>query len=225
MKKGKAIVPVSGGIDSSVILAYARSKHTQVFPITFDYNQRHIKELLCAKSQSGDDFKGVSLSFFKDIASISSLTNDNIDVAKTKDVLGDAQTVNYVPFRNQMMLSIACAYAESVGANTVYHGAALIDSQAGYWDGSIEFLDSINNLIALNRKNKINIEAPLIDKTKREIILMGAELDIDYSKTWTCYEGKSKACGYCTACSSRIKGFLDAGIKDPLQYERNDIPW
>lgn len=124
-----------------------------------------------------------------------------------------------------MMLSIACAYAESMEASTVYHGAALIDSQAGYWDGSVEFLDSINNLIALNRKNKINIEAPLIDKTKREIILMGAELDVDYSNTWTCYEGKNKACGYCTACSSRIKGFLDAGIKDPLQYERNDIPW
>ena len=225
MKKGKAIVPVSGGIDSSVILAYARSKHAQVFPITFDYSQRHIKELLCAKRQSGDDFKKVNLSFFRDIAGSSSLTNDNIDVAKTKDVLGDAQTVNYVPFRNQMMLSIACAYAERVGANTVYHGAALIDSQAGYWDGSVEFLDSINNLIALNRKNKINIEAPLINKTKREIILMGAELDIDYSNTWTCYEGKNKACGYCTACSSRIKGFLDAGIKDPLQYERNDIPW
>jgi 7-cyano-7-deazaguanine synthase len=225
MKKGKAIVPVSGGIDSSVILAYARSKHTQVFPITFDYKQRHIKELICAKHQSGNDFKEVNLSFFRDIAGSSSLTNDNINVAKTKDVLGDAQTVNYVPFRNQMMLSIACAYAESMGANTVYHGAALIDSQAGYWDGSVEFLDSINNLVALNRKNKINIEAPLIDKTKREIILMGAELDVDYSNTWTCYEGKSKACGYCTACSSRIKGFLDAGIKDPLQYERNDIPW
>lgn len=225
MMKSRAIVPVSGGIDSSVILAYARSKHTQVFPITFDYSQRHIKELICAKRQSGDDFKKVNLSFFRDIASSSSLTNDNIDVAKTKDVLGDAQTVNYVPFRNQMMLSIACAYAESMEASTVYHGAALIDSQAGYWDGSVEFLDSINNLIALNRKNKINIEAPLIDKTKREIILMGAELDVDYSNTWTCYEGKNKACGYCTACSSRIKGFLDVGIKDPLQYERNDIPW
>ena len=112
MKKGKAIVPVSGGIDSSVILAYARSKHAQVFPITFDYSQRRIKELLCAKRQSGDDFKKVNLSFFRDIAGSSSLTNDNIDVAKTKDVLGDAQTVNYVPFRNQMMLSIACAYAE-----------------------------------------------------------------------------------------------------------------
>tara|TARA_R110000824_G_scaffold74657_5_gene189721 strand:- start:1497 stop:2168 length:672 start_codon:yes stop_codon:yes gene_type:complete len=221
----KAIVPVSGGIDSSVILAYAKTKHTRVFPITFNYGQRHIKELICAEDQSGDDFKIVDLSFFRDIAGSSSLTNNDIAVAKTKDVLGDAQTVNYVPFRNQMMLSIACAYAESMGAETVYHGAALIDSQAGFWDGSIEFLESINNLIALNRKNKINIEAPLIDKTKGEIILMGADLNVDYKRTWTCYEGKESACGYCTACSSRIKGFMDAGFRDPLQYERTNIPW
>ena len=221
----KAVVPVSGGIDSSVILAYARSKHTQVFPVTFNYGQRHIKEIDCAKKQSGEVYKEINLSFFRDIASTSSLTNNSIDVAKTKDVLGDAQTVNYVPFRNQMLLSIACAYAESVGADTVYHGAALIDSQAGYWDGSTEFLDSINNLIALNRKNKINILAPLITLTKRDIILKGVEHDVSFVDTWTCYEGRDKACGHCTACSSRIKGFLDAGIKDPLQYERNDIPW
>ena len=221
----KAVIPVSGGIDSSVILAYAKTKHTQVFPITFDYNQRHSKELMFAEMQTGESFNKISLSFFRDIVTTSSLTNNNIDVAKTKDVLGDAQTVNYVPFRNQMLLSIACAYAESVGANTVYHGAALIDSQAGYWDGSIEFLNSINSLIALNRKHKINIEAPLIDKTKAEIILMGKDLGVDFARTWTCYEGRNVACGYCTSCSSRIKGFLDAGIKDPLQYERNDIPW
>lgn len=221
----KAVVPISGGIDSSVILAYAKTKHTQVFPITFNYGQRHDKEIYYAKHQAGIDFKEVDLTFFKDIVKSSSLTNKNINVAKTKDVLGDAQTVNYVPFRNQMLLSIACAYAESVNADTVYHGAALIDSQAGYWDGSIEFLDSINNLISLNRKNKINITAPLIDKTKRDIILMGKYLKVDFSMTWTCYEGKKYACGYCTSCSSRIKGFLDAGMKDPLQYERNDIPW
>lgn len=221
----KAVVPVSGGIDSSVILAYARDKHTQVFPITFNYGQRHIKELDCAKKQSGDNYKEIDLTFFRDIAHTSSLTNNNIDVAKTKDVLGDAQTVNYVPFRNQMLLSIACAYAEAVGADTVYHGAALIDSQAGYWDGSIEFLNSINNLIALNRKNKINIQAPLITLTKRDIILEGVKHKVNFDNTWTCYEGRDKACGHCTACSSRIKGFLDAGIKDPLQYERNDIPW
>lgn len=221
----KAVIPVSGGIDSSVILAYAKTKHAQVFPITFDYNQRHSKELMFAEMQTGSSFNKISLSFFRDIVKTSSLTNNNIDVAKTKDVLGDAQTVNYVPFRNQMLLSIACAYAESVGANTVYHGAALIDSQAGYWDGSIEFLNSINSLIALNRKHKINIEAPLIDKTKAEIILMGKDLGVDFARTWTCYEGRNVACGYCTSCSSRIKGFLDAGMKDPLQYERNDIPW
>jgi len=221
----KAVVPVSGGIDSSVILAYAKTKHTQVFPITFDYNQRHSKELKFAEMQAGKNYKVIDLPFIRDIATTSSLTNDEIDVAKTKDVLGDAQTVNYVPFRNQMMLSIACAYAESKGADTVYHGAALIDSQAGYWDGSIEFLQSFGNLVALNRKSKISILAPLINKTKREIILLGAKLGVDYSKTWTCYEGKALACGYCTSCSSRIKGFLDAGIKDPLQYERDDIPW
>ena len=221
----KAVVPVSGGIDSSVILAYAKTKHTQVFPITFDYNQRHSKELMFAEMQTGKDYNKISLSFFRDIVTTSSLTNDNINVAKTRDVLGDAQTVNYVPFRNQMLLSIACAYAESVDANAVYHGAALIDSQAGYWDGSVEFLNSINNLIALNRKHKVNIEAPLIDKTKAEIILMGKDLGVDFARTWTCYEGRNIACGYCTSCSSRIKGFLDAGIKDPLQYERNDIPW
>lgn len=221
----KAVVPVSGGIDSSVILAYARSKHSQVFPITFNYGQRHIKEIDCAKKQSGDSYKEINLSFFRDIAATSSLTNNDIDVAKTKDVLGDAQTVNYVPFRNQMLLSIACAYAEGVGADTVYHGAALIDSQAGYWDGSTEFLDSINNLIALNRKSKISILAPLIKLSKRDIILKGVSHDVAFDDTWTCYEGRDKACGHCTACSSRIKGFLDAGIKDPLQYERNDIPW
>ena len=221
----KAVVPVSGGIDSSVLLAYAKTKHTQVFPITFDYNQRHSKELFYAEMQSGSDYNKIPLTFLRQIANTSSLTNDNIDVAKTKDVLGDAQTVNYVPFRNQMLLSIACAYAEAVGAEAVYHGAALIDSQAGYWDGSVEFLNSINNLIALNRKHKISILAPLIDKTKAEIILMGKDLGVDFARTWTCYEGKNIACGYCTSCSSRIQGFLDAGIKDPLQYERNDIPW
>lgn len=221
----KAVVPISGGIDSSVVLAHARKKHDQVFPISFNYGQRHSIELIYAQLQAGRDYKVIDLTFFKDIANTSSITNNNIDVAKTKDVLGDAQTVNYVPFRNQMLLSIACAYAESVGANTVYHGAALIDSQAGYWDGSEEFLSSINSLVSLNRKQQIKIEAPLIDKTKKDIILMGKDLGVDYSKTWTCYEGKASACGHCTACSSRIKGFLDAGIKDPIPYLRTDIPW
>jgi 7-cyano-7-deazaguanine synthase len=124
-----------------------------------------------------------------------------------------------------MMLSIACSYAESVGADVVYHGSALVDSQAGYWDGSAEFLEQINNVTALNRKNRIRIEAPLITLSKQEIVKLGIDNNINFEDTWTCYEGKDKACGYCTACSSRIQGFLQNNIKDPIEYERDDIPW
>ena len=226
----KAIVPISGGLDSSVILSIACQRHEDVYAISYDYGQKHYKELLYAGCQIDDyknieDHKIVDIKFFRDIAFTSSLTNNNIKVAHARDVLGDAQTVNYVPFRNMMMLSIACSYAESVGANSVYHGSALVDSQAGYWDGSSEFLEQINNLTALNRKNRIKIEAPLIQLSKKEIINLGLDNGVNFKDTWTCYEGKELACGYCTACSSRIQGFLDNKIKDPIEYERTDIPW
>jgi 7-cyano-7-deazaguanine synthase len=226
----KAVVPISGGLDSSVILSIACQQHDDVYAITYDYGQKHNKELLYAGSQIDqyrniEDHKIIDIKFFKDIAPTSSLTNNNIKVAHAKDVLGDAQTVNYVPFRNMMMLSIACSYAESVEAEIVYHGSALVDSQAGYWDGSIEFLEQINKLTALNRKNRIKIEAPLIQLSKKEIINIGLDNGVNFEDTWTCYEGKDKACGYCTACSSRIQGFLDNKLKDPIEYERTDIPW
>ena len=226
----KAVVPISGGLDSSVILSIACQRHDDVYAISYDYGQKHYKELLYAGCQIDDyknieDHKIVDIKFFRDIAFTSSLTNNNIKVAHARDVLGDAQTVNYVPFRNMMMLSIACSYAESVGANSVYHGSALVDSQAGYWDGSSEFLEQINNLTALNRKNRIKIEAPLIQLSKKEIINLGLDNGVNFKDTWTCYEGKDLACGYCTACSSRIQGFLDNKMKDPIEYERTDIPW
>jgi len=85
-------------------------------------------------------------------------------------------------------------------------------------------LESINSLNALNRKNRIKIEAPLIEKSKKEIIEWGNELGVIFNNTWTCYEGKDKACGECTSCSSRLQGFIDAGIKDPLEYSK-EIPW
>ena len=226
----KAVVPISGGLDSSVILSIAADQHDEIYAITFDYGQKHRKEIQFAGFQlinydSIEQHKILDIQFFKTIANTSSLTNNKIKVAHTKDVLGDAQTVNYVPFRNMMMLSIACSYAESVGAETVYHGSALVDSQAGYWDGSAEFLKQINDLTALNRKNRIKIEAPLINLSKKEIINLGLDNGVRFEDTWTCYEGKDLACGYCTACSSRIQGFLDNKIKDPIEYERTDIPW
>ena len=226
----KAVVPISGGLDSSVILSIACQQHDEVYAISYDYGQKHNKELLYAGYQIDnydniEDHKFVDIKFFKDIAPTSSLTNNDIKVAHARDVLGDAQTVNYVPFRNMMMLSIACSYAEAVDANTVYHGSALVDSQAGYWDGSIEFLENINNLTALNRKNRIQIKAPLIKLSKQQIVKLGIDNKVNFEETWTCYEGKDLACGDCTACSSRIQGFLDNKIKDPINYERTDIPW
>jgi len=226
----KAVVPISGGLDSSVILSIAADRHDDIYAITFDYGQKHRKEIQFAGFQlinydCIEQHKILDIQFFKTIANTSSLTNNKIKVAHTRDVLGDAQTVNYVPFRNMMMLSIACSYAEAVGANTVYHGSALVDSQAGYWDGSKEFLTEINNVTSLNRKNLIKIEAPLIELSKREIVKLGLDNGVRFEDTWTCYEGKEVACGYCTACSSRIQGFLENKIKDPIEYERTDIPW
>lgn len=225
----KCIVPISGGLDSTVIYHYAKSEGYEVLPISYDYGQKHRdRELLCAQKlvykQDKSNVKVIDLTFFKQIVTTSSLTNDNIDVAHAKDVLGDPQTVNYVPNRNMMMLSISTAYAESAGASVVFHGSALVDSQAGFWDGSKEFLEAINKVNQLNRRDRIEIIAPLIMKSKKDIILMGVHLGVDLSQTWTCYEGKDKACGRCTACSSRIQGFLEAGLIDPIPYSR-EIPW
>lgn len=227
-KNNKCVIPLSGGLDSSVILRWASSEGKEIHALTFDYGQRHgKKERSCATVnavESAKTWKVIDLSFFKDIVTTSSLTNDEISVAKTQETLGDPQTVNYVPNRNMMLLSICTSYAESIGASTVYHGAALVDSQAGYWDGSIEFLHAINNINSLNRRDRIEIVAPLITKSKKDIIELGVNVGLDFAKTWTCYEGKDHACGHCPACSSRIKGFIDAGYIDPISYERH-IPW
>lgn len=232
----KCVIPVSGGLDSTVMIydAAKSKKYDEIFALTFFYNQRHAKkeidsafdvvEQLQEKVECQIFHEMVDLGFFSDIASSSSLTNNEIEVAKTKDVLGDPQTVNYVPFRNMMMLSILCSYAESNGAQDVYYGSALVDSQAGYWDGSFEFYQTINKLVQLNRKNKINIVTPLLTLDKKEIVRLGVSCKVPFEDTWTCYEGEELACGHCPACSSRIKGFLDAGIKDPVIYNR-EINW
>ncbi|MDB4464479.1 7-cyano-7-deazaguanine synthase QueC [bacterium] len=224
----KCVVPVSGGLDSTVILHWVASEGKEIHAVSYNYGQRHFdQEMRCATlncDSIADTHKEIDLTFFKDIVTSSSLVNDDIDVAKTKDVLGDPQTVNYVPNRNMMMLSICTAYAESLGATQLYHGSALVDSQAGYWDGSAEFIRAINDVNKLNRRDRVEILAPLITKSKKDIIELGVSLNVDFSNTWTCYEGKTKACGRCPACSSRIQGFLEAGYVDPIEYEV-DIPW
>lgn len=235
----KCVIPFSGGMDSTTILYHAANqlddtKYDRIYTVMINYGQRHAQKEMSAAGNiiGGLTIDGnvkinnfiVSLPFFKEISTISALTNDKIDIALAKNVMGDPQTVNYVPFRNMMILSICSAYAESVGADVVYHGAAQADSVAGFWDGSQEFVDAMNNVTVLNRRNKIRIEAPLLNKSKADIIKWGTSLGVNYADTWTCYKGEEKACGECTACSLRLKGFIDAGIKDPLEYSKQ-IPW
>jgi len=217
-------------MDSSVLLHLAASRYDEIIAVNYDYGQKHRdKELLCATLQIESldmpvTYQSIKLPFFKDICNVSSLLNNKIAVAKAKDVMGDPQTVNYVPYRNLMLLSISLAIAENAGASTVFHGAAQADSVAGFWDGSEEFLEQINKVSALNRRNRIAVQAPLIDKSKAEIIKLGVKLGVNFKNTWTCYEGEDVACGECTACSLRIKGFIDAGYIDPIPYKIT-IPW
>jgi 7-cyano-7-deazaguanine synthase len=170
------------------------------------------------------EHKVIDLKFFASLVPSSAITSNDIDVPKMKDIIGEAQPVTYVPNRNMMLLSIACSYAEAVGATDVYYGAVAVDNLSGYWDCTPEFLEHINNCLALNRMNRIQIQAPLLYKTKKEIIEMGIELGVDFKNTWTCYEGKELSCGTCPSCAARIAGWKKAGRVDPLEYAAN-INW
>jgi 7-cyano-7-deazaguanine synthase len=137
---------------------------------------------------------------------------------------GEAQPASYVPFRNLMFLSICCSYAESVGAEEVWYGATGVDSLAGYWDADEHFINQANKLIRLNRENKMSIFAPLIEDSKDDIVKMGVSFGVDFAKTWTCYANRKDGLADLTtpASSLRVKGFLDAGYRDPIQYVQQD---
>ena len=218
-------------MDSSVLLYMAQDRgYNEIHTLTFDYGQRHRRELKCVDKQITnfrEKYKNIEVTnkvldvnYIKDIAPTSSLTNTDIDNPDISKIAGDAQPVSYVPFRNLMFLSICSAYAESVDADTVWYGAAQVDSLAGYWDGSEEFVDTVNKVTELNRENRVKIEAPLLVMSKAEIILEGIKLGVIFRDTWTCYSDREDGVADATTPSSsmRIKGFIDAGYEDPIIY-------
>jgi len=159
------------------------------------------------------------MKFMKELLGDSSaLTSDNIDIPTLQDVLGEAQPITYVPFRNQLMLSMALSYAEAIKSNKICFGAQAHDEYSGYWDTTMSFVDAINNVAKLNRENQIRIIAPFVKLSKCEEIIIGNELNIPYEDTITCYNGTN--CGECPTCKDRIKAFAVAGYKDPL-YDLN----
>ena len=232
MQNKKVIVTLSGGMDSAVLLYKAAELFREVHTVTFDYGQRHDKELVAAKKQllnAKHDFPNVTFTnklldvkYIKDIAPTSSLTNDDIDTPNVKDIMGEAQPKSYVPFRNLMFISILASYAEAVTASEIWYGAAEADSLAGYWDGSAEFVNEMNNLTSLNREYKVTLVAPLIKMSKKDIILDGVSLGVNFTDTYTCYSGEYPCDAESASSSLRLKGFMDAKLRDPILYIQQD---
>lgn len=228
----KVVLGVSGGMDSSVLLHMALTQFTDVIAVFFNYNQRHIIEkayaniqIAYAKNKLNSNqtlqFKTIDVSFIRDIAPTSSLTNNDIATPNVKKVMGEAQPASYVPNRNMIFLSILASLAEANNCNTIWHGSAQADSLAGYWDSSNEFRQSINSLLSLNRSIKLQIDTPLINMSKKDIILKGVELGVNFAQTYTCYSGEHLADAESVSSSLRIKGFIDAGYIDPIEYKQD----
>ncbi len=241
MNKKRAVVLLSGGIDSSTALAIARAEGFDCFALSFDYTQRHSIELKSAKkvAESLSVKKHLTIRFNLREIGGSALTSD-IEVPKTD--VGDqgsgiaensiAQApipVTYVPARNTIFLSFGLGWAEVLEAGDIFIGANVVD-YSGYPDCRPEYLKSFEetaNLatkISVEGKLRFRIRAPLLHMTKQEIITRGAELGLDYSLTWSCYDPRNRTsggtapCGRCDSCTIRPKGFKDAGVPDPLVY-------
>ncbi len=220
-----ALVLLSGGMDSTVLLHHVCKDigRSPVTALSFNYGQRHLRELECAKWQARAvmaDHVLIDISFMGDLLKDgTALVSDGAAVPDL-DELSDAersQPPTYVPNRNMMLLSIAAAHAEASGIQDLYYGAQAQD-EYGYWDCTPEFLNKLNETFALNRGKAVSVRAPLMKMEKTDIVRLGVELEVDFSRTWTCYRGQEKACGSCPTCVERLNAFTEAAIKDPLPY-------
>ena len=220
----KAVVLLSGGMDSATAMAVARSNGQELYALSFDYGQRHRKELECARKLArffkAKEHKVLKIELGK--LGGSALTDTAVDVpdADSGWTGGKPIPATYVPARNLVLLSIAAAYAETVGAGAIFIGANAID-YSGYPDCRPEFLRAFEEAARLGTKcgvsgRPLRIEAPLLHLSKSQIVRLGASLLVPFGMTWSCYRGDKRPCGKCDSCMLRAKGFAEAGIPDPL---------
>ena len=222
-EKPLAVVLVSGGMDSATALGISASEGNRIALIHFDYGQRNRIRERTAFDALAEHFKAertliVPMDFLKIIGG-SALTDENIPVPKEMPAKGEIPAT-YVPFRNGIMLAVAAAWAEVIGASKIFTGFVEEDS-SGYPDCREIFVNAMEKAINLGRRpeGKVEIIAPLLHKTKAEIVSIGTKLKIPYELTWSCYLGGEYHCGKCPACRLRKKAFIEARIKDPTLYE------
>ena len=217
----KAVVLLSGGLDSATALAIARDQGYDCFALSVDYGQRHRSELEAAASVA--EAAGIPLKVLPlDLRAIGgSALTDDIDVPEIETT---GIPVTYVPARNTIMLSLALAYAEVLGADDIFIGVNAVD-YSGYPDCRPEFIEAFQQMARIATKAgvegaRMTIHTPLIDLTKAEIIREGSRLRVDYSLTVSCYQadGAGRACGVCDSCRIRKEGFEAAGVPDLTRY-------
>lgn len=230
----RAVVLLSGGLDSTTVLALAQRDGFDVHAMTFRYGQRHELEIAAARRVAAS--AGVTQHVVVDIDlrqwGGSALTAD-IAVPKDRDLAGHSSHVpiTYVPARNTIFLSFALAWAEVLGATVVYVGVNALD-YSGYPDCRPEYLDAFERMANLATRagvegtTRFELRAPLLHLTKREIIQLGNSLGVDYGGTTSCYDPApdGAACGHCDACQLRLRGFSEAGLRDPIAYADQASP-
>jgi 7-cyano-7-deazaguanine synthase len=215
----KVVVIFSGGMDSFTVLNLAFNEGLEVFALSFDYGQRHKKELDYAAracKKLGVQHKVVDISAINQLIGGSSLTSD-IEVAEGH-YAEDSMKSTVVPNRNMILLSMAVGYAVSINASKVYYGAHSGD-HAIYPDCRPDFVHKMNDVCAIANYEAVEIVTPYLYVSKTAILTAGLAMGLDYNLTWTCYNGREKACGQCGACQERLEASTDNGVSDPLDYE------
>jgi 7-cyano-7-deazaguanine synthase len=223
----EAIVLLSGGLDSSTVLALAKERGYDVVALTFDYGQKHKRELNSSRKMARH-FKAkehiiVPLSLGELLRS--SLTRESMSIPenRTEEEISSGVPSTYVPSRNIIFLSIAASIAESRGAEAIFIATNSVDF-SGYPDCTAEFMSAFQRTLDIGTKagregRGIRIEAPILTKSKGDIVREAIRLKVPMEDTWSCYKGGVKACGKCDSCLLRLRGFSEAGIRDPLEYE------
>lgn len=228
----KAVVILSGGLDSTTCMGIAHERGYELFPLTFDYGQRSRAELESAKAvarfyRCEAEHQVIDVRFLGQFGG-SALTDEALDVPLTAGEAGEAGSeedipITYVPGRNLMFLSMAASYAEAIGAEAIFIGVNDVD-YSGYPDCRPQFIAQFAALLQSSTKvgaegKPITVEAPIISLSKADIIRTGVKLGVPYHLTQSCYAGGDVACGQCDSCRLRLQGFAAAGLTDPIRYK------